>query len=50
MEKLTAAWEYEGNVFQVHGGGKWDGADDHETCFMIVWDSEAVYHRTQRDR
>ena len=35
--------EYEGNVFQEHGGGKWKGADDHETCFMIVWDSKAVY-------
>ena len=35
--------EYSGNVFQVHGGGKWTGADDHETCFMIVWDSKAVY-------
>ncbi len=35
--------EYEGNVFQVHGGGNWKGADDHETCFMIVWDSNAVY-------
>lgn len=35
--------EYSGNVFQEHGGGKWNGADDHETCFMIVWDSSAVY-------
>ena len=35
--------EYSGNVFQVHGGGKWTGPDDHETCFMIVWDSKAVY-------
>ena len=35
--------EYSGNVFQEHGGGKWNGADDHETCFMIVWDSKAVY-------
>ena len=35
--------EYDGNVFQEHGGGKWDGPDDHETCFMIVWDSDAVY-------
>ncbi len=24
-------------------GGKWNGADDHETCFMIVWDADAVY-------
>ena len=35
--------EYEGNEFQEHGGGKWNGAKDHETCFMIVWDSKAVY-------
>ena len=35
--------EYSGNVFQEHGGGKWKGADDHETCFMITWDSKAVY-------
>ena len=35
--------EYEGNVFQEHDGGKWKGAADHETCFMIVWDAEAVY-------
>lgn len=34
-----------GNVrpFEEHGGGKWNGPDDHETCFMIVWDSEAIY-------
>ena len=35
--------EYSGNVFQEHNGGKWKGADDHETCFMITWDVEAVY-------
>jgi len=35
--------EYSGNVFQEHNGGKWNGADDHETCFMITWDTEAVY-------
>ena len=29
--------------FEEHGGGKWNGADDHETCFMIVWDPDAVY-------
>ena len=29
--------------FEEHGGGKWNGAKDHETCFMIVWDEEAVY-------
>ena len=35
----------DGNVraFEEHGGGKWDGPDDHTTCFMIVWDSEAIY-------
>ena len=35
--------EYQGNVFEEHNGGKWEGAEDHETCFMIVWDEEAVY-------
>lgn len=35
--------EYSGNVFEVHGGGEWDGPDDHETCFMVVWDEDAVY-------
>ena len=35
--------EYSGNVFEEHNGGKWKGADDHETCFMITWDVEAVY-------
>lgn len=35
--------EYQGNVFEEHNGGKWEGADDHETCFMIVWDEDAVY-------
>jgi hypothetical protein len=30
-------------AFEEHGGGKWNGADDHETCFAIVWDSEAIY-------
>lgn len=35
--------EYQGNVFETHQGGKWEGADDHETCFMIVWDKDAVY-------
>ena len=24
-------------------GGKWTGADDHETCFAIVWDEDAIY-------
>ncbi len=35
--------EYDGNVFQEHGGGSWKGADDHETCFAIVWDPETIY-------
>ena len=35
--------EYSGNVFEEHNGGKWKGADDHETCFMITWDGKAVY-------
>ena len=30
-------------AFEEHGGGKWNGADDHETCFAIVWDPEAIY-------
>ena len=35
----------DGNVraFEEYDGGKWDGPDDHETCFMVVWDSEALY-------
>lgn len=24
-------------------GGTWSGPEDHETCFMIVWDPDAVY-------
>lgn len=24
-------------------GGTWSGPEDHETCFMIAWDSDAVY-------
>ncbi len=40
--------EFEGvggavKVFEEHAGGKWDGADDHETCFAIVWDPDAIY-------
>ena len=35
--------EYSGNVFQEHNGGKWKGADDHQTCFAILWDPEAIY-------
>lgn len=30
-------------AFQPHAGGTWSGADDHETCFMIVWNANAVY-------
>ena len=30
-------------AFQEHGGGTWSGPDDHTTCFMIVWDADAVY-------
>ncbi|MDE0316796.1 MAG: hypothetical protein OXM61_18060 [Candidatus Poribacteria bacterium] len=30
-------------AFEPHGGGKWDGADDHETCFAFVWDADAIY-------
>jgi hypothetical protein len=29
--------------FQEHGGGKWNNADDHTTCFMIVWNADAAY-------
>ena len=35
--------EYNGKEFEPHGGGKWDGADDHETCFAIVWEPDAIY-------
>ncbi len=35
--------EYSGNVFEEHNGGKWTGPDDHQTCFAILWDSEAIY-------
>ncbi len=35
--------EYSGNVFQEHGGGNWTGPDDHQTCFAILWDPEAIY-------
>ncbi len=24
-------------------GGTWDGPEDHETCFAIVWDEDAIY-------
>lgn len=30
--------------FQAHGGGDWkDNGKDHETCFAIVWDKDAIY-------
>lgn len=29
--------------FQEHGGGDWKDANDHETCFAIVWDEGGVY-------
>ncbi len=30
-------------AFEEHGGGKWNGADDHETCFAFVWEPDAIY-------
>ena len=30
-------------VFREWGGGKWNGRDDHRTCFAIFWDSDAIY-------
>ena len=40
--------EFEGSsnvvkVWEAHQGGTWDGPEDHTTCFMIVWDEDAVY-------
>lgn len=35
--------ENEQGVFEPHGGGNWKGADDHETCFMILWTEDYVY-------
>ena len=35
--------EYSGNVFEEHNGGKWTGPDDHQTCFAILWDPQAIY-------
>ena len=29
--------------FESLGGGQWNGAKDHETCFAIVWDEDAIY-------
>lgn len=30
-------------VWEAHQGGTWDGPEDHETCFAIVWEADAVY-------
>lgn len=30
-------------AFEEYNGGKWSDANDHETCFMITWDADAVY-------
>ena len=35
--------EYSGNVFEEHNGGKWKGTEDHQTCFAILWEPEAIY-------
>ncbi len=40
--------EFEGRngdvkVWEELGAGTWDGPDDHTTCFMIVWNADAVY-------
>ena len=40
--------EFEGqggvvDVWEKLGAGTWDGPDDHTTCFMIVWNADAVY-------
>lgn len=40
--------EFEANdgnakAFEEHGGGQWSGAADHETCFMVTWDTGAIY-------
>lgn len=40
--------EFAGNdgkiyVFREWDGGKWNGRDDHRTCFGIVWDPDAIY-------
>ena len=40
--------EFEANggavtAFEEYNGGKWNDAKDHETCFMITWDADAVY-------
>ena len=40
--------EFEANggaitVFEEYNGGEWSDANDHETCFMITWNEDAVY-------
>ena len=40
--------EFEANggvikVFEEYQTGKWNNADDHTTCFMIVWNADALY-------
>ena len=30
-------------VFEVYQTGEWNNAADHTTCFMIVWNADAVY-------
>ncbi|MDP6596652.1 MAG: hypothetical protein QGI86_12390 [Candidatus Poribacteria bacterium] len=30
-------------AFQEHGGGKWNGKDDHRTGIMMVWNPDAFY-------
>ena len=30
-------------AFQEHGGGKWNGKDDHRTGIMMVWQPDAFY-------
>ena len=40
--------EFEANgavvkTFEEYSGGTWSSADDHTTCFMIVWDADAAY-------
>ena len=40
--------EFEGRdgvvkVWEDYQGGTWSGPEDHTTCFMVVWDEDAVY-------
>ena len=44
--------EFEGvggavKVFEEHGGGKWNNADDQTVCFMIAWESRCGLSCTQ---